>query len=112
MEELVWRKNGDEGCIKSYRPALAVTNQITPTTEKKALDGDSQHITHHVHALPSLNGGPGGLPPLNRREEVSAKMNERHLVGQSTQNPFMPNSNYAHDLEAQMNFLAPHKGSL
>jgi hypothetical protein len=115
MEELVWRKKGDEGCIKSYRPAVA--NQITLPTEKKALDGDLQHFTQNVHALPSLNEGlglaeraacgAGGLPPLNRREEVCAKMNERHLVGQSTQNPFMPNSNYARDLEAQMNFLTP-----
>ena len=115
MEEFVWRKEGEERCIRSYRPTI--TNQTTLPTEKKALQEDLQHITHHVHALPSLNGGPGGLPPLNggpgglpplnRREEVSAKMNERHLVGQSTQNPFMPNSNYARDLEAQMNFLAP-----
>jgi len=103
MEELVWRKKGDEGCIKSYRPSI--TNQITPTTEKKALDGDSQ-LNNNTQ---TIHGGLGGLPPLNRREEVSAKMNERHLVGQSTQNPFMPNSNYARDLEAQMNFLAPHK---
>lgn len=105
MEELVWRKKGDEGCIKSYRPTT--TNQITPTTEKKALDGDSRKFTD---VATEARGVGGAIPQLNRREEVSAKMNERHLVGQSTQNPFMPNSNYAHDLEAQMNFLAPHKG--
>jgi len=34
-------------------------------------------------------------------------MNERHLVGQSMQNPFMSNSNYANDIEVQMNFLTP-----
>ena len=119
MEELVWRKKGDEGCIKSYRPTLTTTNQITPTTEKKALDGDSRNMSGilsenvvDVTMLAACRQGVVGAQPLNRREEVSAKMNERHLVGQSTQNPFMPNSNYAHDLEAQMNFLAPHKGSL
>ena len=35
---------------------------------------------------------------------------ERYLVGQAIQNPFMPNSNYANDLEVQMNFLTPIKG--
>ena len=35
---------------------------------------------------------------------------QRYLVGQAIQNPFMPNSNYANDLEVQMNFLTPIKG--
>ena len=46
----------------------------------------------------------------NKREEASAKMNERYLVGQATQNPFMPSNNYVQDIENQMNFLTPQKG--
>jgi hypothetical protein len=47
----------------------------------------------------------------NKREEASAKMNERYLVGQATQNPFMPTNNYVQDIENQMNFLTPQKSS-
>jgi hypothetical protein len=107
MEELVWRKKGDEGCIKSYRPTLTTTNQPTLPTEKKALPEEFRKFTDVATVATEARGVGGAIPQLNRREEVSAKMNERHLVGQSTQNPFMPNSNYAHDLEAQMNFLSP-----
>jgi hypothetical protein len=104
MEELVWRKEGEERCVKSYRPVEA---SETKTTEKKALDEDLRNFT----ALAAGTGGQGVCPQLNKREEASAKMNERYLVGQSMHNPFMPNSNYASDIEAQMTFLTPQKGS-
>ena len=107
MEELIWRKEGEERCVKSYKPVETKTIIDTKPTEKKALPEDFQSMD--ITSAACRQGGVGGITPqLNRRETVSAKMNERHLVGQSMQNPFMPNSNYAADLEAQMNFLTPH----
>jgi hypothetical protein len=105
MEELVWRK-GEERCERSYKPPA--------TTEKKALYDNSSRIEAGFVGASPLNvvaGGVGGVgtTPLNRREEASAKMNERYLIGQAIQNPFMPNSNYVNDLEIQMNFLTPQK---
>ena len=110
MEELVWRKKGDEGCVKSYKPVETKTIIETKPTEKKALPEGFQSMD--ITSAACRQGGVGGVTPqLNRREEASAKMNERHLVGQSMHNPFMPNSNYASDIEAQMTFLTPQKGS-
>jgi len=92
FEELVWRK-GDERCERSYKPApvqaQAQIEQEAPMEQRIAPDG-------FRHAS-------------NKREEASAKINERYLVGQATQNPFMPNNNYIQDIENQMNFLTPQK---
>jgi hypothetical protein len=122
MEEVVWRKAGEERCVRSYKPTLAKALDTkaldtkaldtkaldTKTTEKKALPEELKHFA----GLCAGSGGLGGVTPqLNKREEASAKMNERYLIGQPIQNPFMPNSNYAADLEAQMNFLTPQQGS-
>jgi hypothetical protein len=124
MEEVVWRKAGEERCERSYRPLASAGETVdTKITEKKALPVNLQTIDMTmstvcpvgvlgacpVEAVPV--GGLGACPQLNRRETANAKMNERHLIGQSMQNPFMPNSNFATDIEVQMNFLTPQKGS-
>lgn len=107
--EFVWRKEGEERC--DWTPM-----QRTSLTEKKALreepSADSKSELQDTHNFPQMNleplhtrgvkgdirkGGEGGHP-------------QRYLVGQAIQNPFMPNSNYANDLEVQMNFLTPTKG--
>ena len=100
--ELIWRKAGEERCDWTPMPTT------TPTpTEKKAL-GEEPSTEKEC----GITLGVGGLleHPPNKREAACAKMNERYLVGQPIQNPFMPNSNYANDLEVQMNFLTPTKG--
>lgn len=43
----------------------------------------------------------------NRREEANDKINERHLICQTHQNPFLANNNYVNDLEIQSKFLIP-----
>ena len=122
MEEVVWRKAGEERCERSYRPLASAGETVVDAfaTEKKALPVNLQPIDMPACSVGVLGacpveagpvGGLGACPQLNRRETANAKMNERHLIGQSLQNPFMPNSNYAADLEAQMNFLTPQKGS-
>jgi hypothetical protein len=114
MIELVWRKAGEERC--EWTPKVP-----TIATEKKALPehftmvGNHPTIGEHppsrggLEEYPPSRGGLGEHPP-NKREAASAKMNERYLVGQPIQNPFLPDSNYANDLENQMYFLTPTKG--
>jgi len=111
MQELVWRK-GDERCERSYRETMP--------TEKKALPAEAPEPEKTYNMIDfrdglafSQNGGEAGVEgghPLNKREEANAKINERYLIGQATQNPFMPNNNYVNDIETQMNFLTPNKG--
>ena len=103
--ELVWRKQGEERCDWTPRQP----------TEKKALPekNETEHnIPEHEQSefIENLQMGVAGGAPLNKREAANEKMNERYLVGQPIQNPFMSNSNYANDLEIQMNFLTPAKG--
>ena len=107
MVELVWRKQGEERTEWTKRE----------TTEKKAL-GDVHDPNEGIAAggeHPPKRGGVAGEAvwehPPNKRETACAKMNERYLVGQATQNPFMPTNNYVQDIENQMNFLTPQKSS-
>ena len=123
MEEVVWRKAGEERCERSYRPLASAGETVdTKITEKKALPVNLQTIDMTACSAAAcsaaacpvvacLVGVLGACPQLNRRETANAKMNERHLIGQSMQNPFMPNSNFATDIEVQMNFLTPQKVS-
>ena len=115
MQELVWRK-GDERCERSYRETMPKVTTIL--TEKKALPAEPEKVPSWDMGIQdarafSQSGGEAGVEggnPLNRREEANAKINERYLIGQATQNPFMPNNNYVNDIETQMNFLTPNKG--
>ena len=43
----------------------------------------------------------------NKRELANNKLNDRNMISQIGQNPFMANNNYLHDLEVQQNFLIP-----
>jgi hypothetical protein len=97
FKEFVWRK-GDERCERS--------------SKKEAQHVEAQHAEE-----PSTKDDPPPAPALaggfrqvsTKREEANTKMNERYLVGQATQNPFMSANNYANDIEVQMNFLTPQK---
>ena len=80
--------------------AQAQAQQVQAQAQEQQTQMQAQHIA------------PDGFRQANnKREEASAKMNERYLVGQATQNPFMPTNNYVQDIENQMNFLTPQKSS-
>ena len=88
MEELVWRKEGEERCQRSYKENSKTKNEP---------------IAHEpiAHAYPSLPN-EGFRQVSNKREEANSKINERYLVGQPNQNPFMPSNNYVNDIENQL----------
>jgi hypothetical protein len=99
LKELIWRK-GDERCERSYRqpPAQSTVETAQSTIEPVRVEPALMPLT------------PDGFRQVStKREEASIKINERYLVGQATQNPFMSANNYANDIEVQMNFLTPQK---
>ena len=99
-EELVWRK-GNERCERSYKKAEAPAERQIQAQQQAPMQAPA-HEEQRI--LPD-----GFRHASNKREEASAKINERYLVGQATQNPFMPSNNYIQDIENQMNFLTPQK---
>ena len=122
MEELVWRKQGEERCDwtpkqSTEKKALRAINEGPVSTGPVSTGGaagtgrEYTQIGGVACGAASACGaaGAGVEYPPNKREAANTKINERYLVGQATQNPFMPNNNYVNDLENQINFLTPQK---
>ena len=107
MEELVWRKEG-ERCERSYRQL--------PDTHAQA-QAQQQQQTQSLHHYDDANfinrhEAEGFRQNNNKREQANNKINERFLIGKSTQNPFMTSNSYNDDIEVQMNFLTPQKSDI
>jgi hypothetical protein len=113
IQELVWRK-GDERCERSYLPTVQAervqAQRQVPTVQAERVQVEQMQAQQMQAQQIEQRIIPDGFRQVsNKREEASAKMNERYLVGQATQNPFMPSNNYIQDIENQMNFLTPQK---
>jgi hypothetical protein len=100
LKEMIWRK-GDERCERSYKP-----EQVE---HKPQVDNKPQVEHKQEQPMFRINNTEGFRQVSSKREEVNTKINDRYLVGQATQNPFMPSNNYVQDIENQMNFLTPQK---
>jgi hypothetical protein len=119
--EFVWRKQGAERCDWTPRPPTEKKAlRMEPSATENTMPEQTEFIEKNTEFLsrggeaggvhPPLKMGGEGVQPPNKRETANEKMNERYLVGQPIQNPFRSNSNYANDLEVQMNFLTPSNG--
>lgn len=98
-QELIWRK-GNERCERSYKQSHVQAESMLA----------EPMLAEQIQQVPMMSLTPDGFRQVStKREEANAKINERYLVGQATQNPFMPSNNYANDIETQMNFLTPQK---
>jgi hypothetical protein len=104
LKELVWRK-GDERCKRSVKqgPNEAPVNEgpVKETVLKET------NVNEQIQRVNEPIETEGFRQVSSKREEANAKINSRYLVGQATQNPFMPANNYVNDIEVQMNFLTP-----
>jgi len=128
MEELVWRKN-EERCERSYRPIpkecipqpkkqQAPVGEQRPSEqyeqyEKRLASSEQQRLAPSEHRTLAQEPIPdnGFRQISNKREEANSKINDRYLIGQATQNPFMASNNYINDIEVQMNFLTPQRSN-
>jgi len=126
MEELVWRKEG-ERCERSYRtePAQAQAQQAqaqqaqaqqaqAQQAQAQAQQTQGQQTQQSYNDTNFINRHEieGFRQNNNKREEANSKINERFLIGKSTQNPFMASNSYLNDIEIQMNYLTPQKGDI
>ena len=121
MEELVWRKN-EERCERSYRPIPKECipepkkQQVPKEYEQRPAPAQEQYeqrtapIEHRTLAQEPIPDN-GFRQISNKREEANSKINDRYLIGQATQNPFMASNNYINDIEVQMNFLTPQRSN-
>ena len=48
----------------------------------------------------------------NKRQNMNDKLNNRYMVQQTNQNPFLMSTNYIQDLDVQENFLRPKSSHL
>jgi hypothetical protein len=117
MEELVWRKEG-ERCERSYRQlpdthAQAQAQQQQQTHAQAQQQQQTQSLHHYDDAnFINRHEAEGFRQNNNKREQANNKINERFLIGKSTQNPFMTSNSYNDDIEVQMNFLTPQKSDI
>jgi hypothetical protein len=113
VQELVWRK-GEERCERSYkqveqRQAERVQAERVQAEQRQAEPRQAEPRKAEQVQVERVQAPDGFRQVSTKREEANAKINERYLVGQATQNPFMSANNYANDIETQMNFLTPQK---
>ena len=102
LKELVWRK-GDERCERSTKKEPIKE----PAVKETVLQEQPMHQPSQIQRVNEPIETEGFRQVSSKREEANAKINSRYLVGQATQNPFMPSNNYVNDIEVQMNFLTP-----
>jgi hypothetical protein len=109
MEHMVWSKvkKGEkvEKSFKCDNPNLKEKEKESQNKEKEIKEKTSELIKSDlVIGDTFINRG-------NKRELANTKLNDRNLISQIGQNPFMTNNNYLHDLEVQQNFLIPQNSN-
>lgn len=98
MEHFIWSKGEPvEKSLKSDHPALkevkeTINEDVNNNKECKKVDNEF-------------------IQGRNKRELANTKLNERNMISQIGQNPFMANNNYLHDLDVQQNFLIPQNSN-
>jgi hypothetical protein len=105
MEQLFWRKE-NERCERTERHILPkapapLAQAPAPVAQAPAPAPAAQQVIAD-HGFRQVS---------NKREEANAKINDRYLIGQANQNPFMLSNNYVNDIEVQLNYLTPQRSS-
>jgi hypothetical protein len=99
MEYFIWSKG--EKSEKSSKNDNPSVNMIVEKEKEKVSKMIKLEITI----------GDEFIKGSTKREEANDKLNDRNLISQIGQNPFMINNNYLHDLEVQQNFLIPQNSN-
>lgn len=91
------KEEGEEGVRKKIKEEEASENRIKKLKEEKPIiDPNTFYDNNGVFRMSS-----------SKREEANMKMNDRELISQRNQNPYLVQNNYIEDLETQQSFLIP-----
>jgi len=95
------KEEGEEGVRKRIKEEEALSsaeqNRIKKLKEDKPIiDPNTFYDNNGIFRMSS-----------SKREEVNMKMNDRELISQRNQNPYLVQNNYIEDLETQQSFLIP-----
>jgi hypothetical protein len=98
MENYVWKKG--ESPIKSLKKKKK--SNIINDPEKLALAESNKEINFRAEVNFDKQ-----IENHSEREKLNGKLNDRYLIQQINQNPFLKNNSYIEDLKIQEEFLRP-----
>lgn len=98
MENYIWKKG--ESPIKSKKK-ISKSN-IIDNPEKLALAESNKEINFKAEVNFEKQ-----IENHSEREKLNGKLNDRYLISQISQNPFLKNNSYIEDLKIQEEFLRP-----
>jgi len=97
MENYIWKKG--ESPIKSQKKSKS---NIIDNPEKLALAESNKEINFKAEVNFEKQ-----IENHSERENLNGKLNDRYLIQQINQNPFLKNNSYIDDLKIQEEFLRP-----
>lgn len=108
MEHLVWTTG--EKYEKSYKNNNPISKNKASynVSNTELVEFNNINISTNNENNSNNNGFMKGS---NKRELVNNKLNERNMISQIGQNPFMTNNNYINDLVNQQTFLIPQNSN-
>tara|TARA_Y100000389_G_C17456128_1_gene518290 strand:- start:1528 stop:1839 length:312 start_codon:yes stop_codon:yes gene_type:complete len=98
MENYVWKKG--ESPIRSQKKNIK--SNIIDDPEKLALVETNKEINFRAEVNFEKQ-----IENHSERENLNGKLNDRYLIQQINQNPFLKNNSYIDDLKIQEEFLRP-----
>lgn len=102
MKSYVWR-SGESATRSIHKPTSPNELALEESAEfnKKALESSGL-------SKPELDLYIADMAQeSNRREKMNGKLNDRYMVQQTSQNPFLTGTSYLNDLQIQEQFLRP-----
>jgi hypothetical protein len=85
--------------------------QSTPADKDKYTDQSNVNEANEMNTLLFDDGTDSCMRISNKREDANTKLNERLLIENVNQNPFLPRNNYINDLQVQDEFLKPRNSN-
>lgn len=108
MEHLVWTTGEKyEKSFKNNNPAIKNKVSYNVSKTETVEFNNTNNSTNNEN---NINNN-GFITGSNKRELVNNKLNERNMISQIGQNPFMINNNYLNDLDNQQHFLIPQNSN-
>lgn len=120
VEEYVWRF-GDPPERSAKRDKPTEKKELCDEPENLALEDGKAFISNTMQSMVengqydmidlALNQAEQNMES-NKRQNMNDKLNDRYMVQQTNQNPFLVGNTYVQDLDVQEEFLRPKSSHL